>query len=379
MSVAGTETHARPACLIATQDSLSLRCTAMSRLSLSRCATPKIRRWSTYTVLGFTGYVVASIFATALAIAWEFTLAMRLVALVVPPLAFVIVVVVATTLKGREWIVFYQTTTAGVLAVVVSGLATGGSVWRLLDCAVLGMGVFLVFGRLGCFHVACCHGRPAKRGVVYGASHVAVGFWARWAGRPLVPVQLIESVGSAALVGLGLAFSREPGTAAVIYGSGYAVLRFALELVRGDPVRPFARGLSEAQWFSLATAAVCAIARPRWWTLASVVLVLGAAGYLIARRRRRELFQPPHLREIDRLCDEIAADPAHARRDTSLGVGLSLHVLPDGRRDWILSSSHAVWSVDAARRLAALLWNTPEIIEGRVGGVVHVLVPPETV
>ena len=325
-------------------------------------------------MLGFLGYAVASVFGAVLAIHWSFTLGMRLVALVAPPIAFIIVIVVATAVKGREWIVFYQTTTAGVVAVALLGLAVDGSTWRLLDCAVLGMGVFLVFGRLGCFHVACCHGRLGKRGVTYGAKHVAVGFWHRWAGRTLVPVQLIESAGSALLVVVGLLASETPGRAAVVYGTGYALMRFTLELWRGDPVRPFARGLSEAQWFALITIAACAFAWYAWWTIAAAAIVALLATILVAKRKQRELFLPPHLREIDALCEVVAADPEHARRDTRLGVAITYHRLPDGREDWILSSTHACWSAAAARRIADMLWVGPEIVEGRTPGLVHVVV-----
>jgi prolipoprotein diacylglyceryltransferase len=345
-------------------------------LALSRCATPKLgRRWSTYTVLGFAGYIAASIFCAVLSSVWDFTIGMRLVSILAPPIAFIVVVTVATAIKGRELIVFYQTTVAGVIAVAVLGHATGGSVWRQLDVAVLGIGVFLVFGRLGCFHVACCHGRLAKRGVVYGDAHVAVGFWKRWKGRPLIPVQLVESAGAAALLVIALSLSDVPGRAATTYETGYALMRFTLELFRGDPVRPFARGLSEAQWFAIGTSAAWAIARPSWWTIAVAAVLLGWGIALVKRRVRRELFLPPHLREIDKLCENILGDPAHARRETRLGVGVSCHMLPDGRIDWIMSSTkHPVWSADAARRIASLLWESHEIVEGRTPGVVHVLV-----
>jgi Prolipoprotein diacylglyceryl transferase len=346
-------------------------------LSLSQCAKPKLgaRRWSTYTVLGFLGYGVASVFCAVLASRWEFTLSMRLVSLVAPPIAFIVVVTIATAIKGHELIVFYQTTVAGVASVALLGLATGGSVWRQLDVAVLGIGVFLAFGRLGCFHVACCHGRLAKRGVAYGDAHVAVGFWKRWRGRTLVPVQLIESACSAALVVVGLLVSTEPGRAAIAYGAGYAVLRFVLELYRGDPVRPLARGLSEAQWFANVTAIGCAVAWPAWWTLAAALSVVGASVVLVRVRVRRELHLPQHLREIDRVCEEVSADPAHARRETSLGVGISSHVLPDGRVDWIMSSTtHPSWSAATARRIANALWLDTEIVEGRTAGVIHIVV-----
>jgi prolipoprotein diacylglyceryltransferase len=345
-------------------------------LSLSRCAKPKLgSRWSTYTVLGFAGYLVASIFGAVLASTWDFTLGMRLVALVAPPIAFIVVVTIATAIAGHELIVFYQTTVAGVGAVSLLGLAVGGSVWRQLDVAVLGIGVFLVFGRLGCFHVACCHGRLSKHGIAYGDAHVAVGFWKRWKGRTLVPVQLIESAGSAVLVAMGLFASAEPGRAAITYGAGYAVLRFVLELYRGDPVRPLARGLSEAQWFANATVIGCAGAWPAWWTVAAALMVLGGSVILVWSRGKRELLLPQHLREIDRVCEVVFADPVHARRETSLGVGISSHALPDGRIDWIMSSTtHPRWSAAMARRIADALWRENEVVEGRTAGVVHIVV-----
>ncbi len=334
---------------------------------------PKLGHFSTYTVLGFVGYGVASLLGAALAIAWDLTLGERLVALVAPPVAFIAVVTVATALKGREWIVFYQAALGGLVAVVGLGLAIDGRVWRLVDIAVLGIGTFLVFGRLGCFSVACCHGRPARHGVVYRDAHVAVGLWRRWAHRPLVPVQLIEAAGTLALVVAGLALSATPGTAALVYGAGYAVLRFSLELVRGDPVRPFAYGLSEAQWCCLVVAALCAIARPAPWTIGPALALVAAAGVLVVQRRTRELALPPHLHELDTVCDAVLADPAHGRRDTKLGVAASCHALPDGRLDWVLSSTHAAWSAATARTIAAALWPGAEVIEGRTPGVIHVL------
>lgn len=335
---------------------------------------PKIGRYSAYTVLGFVGYGVASLVGAALATAWQLTLGERLVALVAPPLAFIAAITIATALKGREWIVFYHAAFGALIAVVCAGLAIDACVWRLVDIATLGIGTFLVFGRLGCFSVACCHGRPARRGVVYRDAHVAVGLGRRWAHRPLVPVQVIEAAGTLVLVATGLLVSQTPGRAALVFGGGYAMMRFALELVRGDPVRPFAYGLSEAQWCCLAVGALCAIARPLPWTLAIAGALAAGAIVLIAHRRRRELLLPAHLHELDLLCDAVLADPAHARRDTRLGVGASYHALPDGRRDWVLSSAHPAWSAAAAHAISEALWPGAEVVAGRTPGVVHVIV-----
>jgi hypothetical protein len=351
---------------------------------LARLARPKIGRHSAYTVLGFAGYGVAVVLGVALARRWQLPLTDRLVAFLVPPAAFLATVTVATALKGREWIVFYQALFAALAAVLAVGALAGVELPRLADLTVLGIGAFLAIGRLGCFRVACCHGRPlgpwaARRlpglGVRYGAAHVALGFWARWQDRPLYPVQLIEAAASAGWVVAGWAGSQVPGRAAVIYCAGYAATRFALELVRGDAARPHAAGLSEAQWASLFSLLCAATVGLQVWTAALAAVTAAAAALLIAARSRRAFTAPAHLHELDRLAAAVLADPNHARRDSRLGIGLSHHRLPDGRRDWILSSAHPAWSPQVARRLAAALWPDAELIPGRTAGVVHVVEP----
>jgi len=336
---------------------------------------PKLGRWSKYTLLGLTGYAVASMFCGVIAWWWELPLGERAISIIGPPAAFIVVVTIATAIKGREWIVFYHALFAGVAATVGLGLATGAQhLAQMLDVAVLGIGVFLVFGRIGCFHVACCHGRPARFGVVYGEPHVAIGLWKRLAHRPLFPIQLVESATTLGLVIAGvIAAHGEPGHGALVFGEGYAILRFAFELVRGDPVRPHALGLSEAQWSCHVDAIACALVWPGPITIGIALALVVATVVLVVRRRARELVLPPHLHELDELCAAIAADPAHARRDSKLGVGLSLHELPDGRRDWVLSSTHAAWSPHTARAIARWLWPAGEVVEGRTAGIVHVV------
>lgn len=185
--------------------------------------------------------------ATVLAIAWQLTLGERLVVVFTPPLAFIAVTTIATALKGREWIVFYQTAAGALATTMIAGLVIGANLPRLADVVVVGIGTFLVFGRIGCFRVACCHGRPARRGVTYDERHVAIGLWSACAPRALLPVQLFEAVGSALLIGGALLTAAEPGRAACIFAVGYAMTWFILEFLRGDPVRWVCLGISEAQ------------------------------------------------------------------------------------------------------------------------------------
>ena len=347
----------------------------MAAISYTRCARPHLtaRRISTYTILGFLGYALANVVGSVLASAWDLTLGERLIALFAPGVAFIVVVTIASAIAGMERIVFYQCTLAALGSVLVLGLITGARVERLLDIVTIGIGVFLVFGRLGCFSVGCCHG-TLGRGITYGPAHVAIGFWPRWQGRPLWPVQAIEAAASAALVVLALLWSDTPGTAALVYLDGYALVRFTLELARGDSMRPYVRGLSEAQWLAVGCAVVCAAWRPNPVTLAVAALLVAATAVLVVRRRARELLSPPHLRDLDRALLAATDGDKHV---TTLGISVSRHILPDGRTDWILSGTHPTWSTAVARQLAHAMWRDPwELVEGRTPGIVHVLTPP---
>ena len=358
------------------------RATLVSDRRFTRCASPTLtaRKISTYTVLGFTGYAVASLTGAGLAMTWELTLGERLIGLLVPPIAFLVAVMIASAAAHRERIVFYQAAIPAVLATALVAAIAGVRVARLVDLAALGIGTFLVFGRLGCFAVACCHGTLGRGrfAITYGATHVRAGFWPRWEGRALWPVQLIESAASGVLVVAGILAAGTPGTAAVVYIVGYGALRFALEGVRGDAARPYLLGVSEAQWLALASCAACAVWRPHPLAIAAAAGLAIATAVLVARRDRRALVLPPHLHELDRVVARVLADPAHGRRETSRGLAVSCYPMPDGKIDWVWSSAHPAWSPAIARQLATALWRDPVVVEGRAPGILHVLVPHST-
>ena len=324
-----------------------------------------------YTVLGFVGYGAANVVGILLAQVWGLDLRDRVVAFLLPPVAFIAVVFAARLILREERIVFYQVATAAVGSVVIVGFLVDAEVLRCLDIAVIGIGTFLVFGRVGCHSVACCHGRPSRFGVVYGLAHVRMGFWSRWSGRRLWPVQLVEAGITAALVVAALAVGwATPGLPTLIYAIGYGVCRFFLETRRGDATRPHAYGLSEAQLTSLVTLAACAAWRPHLLSIAALVLVAASAAWIMTRRTRHELASPSHIRELDRLCASVTAGE---RRESTLGIMVSCHQLPDGRNDWVLTSTHPAWSAATANRIAAMLWKQHELVAGRTPGVIHVL------
>lgn len=106
------------------------------------------------------------------------------------------------------------------------------------------------FGRLGCCLAGCCYG-VAYNGpfaITYHGSLIAPNEIA------LFPVQILESV-LLVLISAALTAALFKGVGlrglCLFYFSGYSVMRFCLEFLRGDLERGIAAGLSTSQWVSL--------------------------------------------------------------------------------------------------------------------------------
>jgi phosphatidylglycerol:prolipoprotein diacylglycerol transferase len=107
-----------------------------------------------------------------------------------------------------------------------------------------------VFGRIGCFMVGCCYGKPWASGVHFPPDSVA--YSELLAHRDIVvgapftyglhPTQIYESVGEL-FIFIGLVWlwrrRRFPGAVALAYAFAYGVLRFFVEIFRDDEVRGF--------------------------------------------------------------------------------------------------------------------------------------------
>jgi phosphatidylglycerol---prolipoprotein diacylglyceryl transferase len=107
-----------------------------------------------------------------------------------------------------------------------------------------------VFGRLGCFMVGCCYGKPWAAGVQFPEGSVAYSEWLTRRGLVmgvpstpgLHPTQLYESIGEACIfVFLTWLWRRRrfPGAVALSYAIGYGIVRFLVEILRGDDLRAF--------------------------------------------------------------------------------------------------------------------------------------------
>jgi phosphatidylglycerol:prolipoprotein diacylglycerol transferase len=149
-------------------------------------------------------------------------------------------------------LVFYGGAVGAAIVAVAFARRERWSFWVLGDVFAPGVAVGHALGRLGCFAAGCCFGKQSGPwGAAFPAGSVAfdelgsVGALAPGASftPPLHPTQLYESGGELAIFAL-LMFLRprlrdRPGTLVLIYASLYALLRFVVELFRGDFARRY--------------------------------------------------------------------------------------------------------------------------------------------
>ena len=150
-------------------------------------------------------------------------------------------------------LVFYGGVAAAALVALIFARREGWSFGSVGDLFAPALAIGHAFGRLGCFAAGCCFGKEtaSRIGVAFPRGSVAFEVLQRagavplGAGetRPLHPVQLYEAAGELALFGL-LCFlrprlRRQPGALLLCYLGLYALLRFVVEIFRGDILRGF--------------------------------------------------------------------------------------------------------------------------------------------
>jgi hypothetical protein len=253
-----------------------------------------------------------------------------------------------------------------------------------IDLVVIGIGAFLVLGRLGCLSMGCCHGRPHGWGVRYEARHAALGFPSYYVGVPLLPIQAFASAAHLGLsAGCALLYVTPHADGSVIgfYFALYAPTRFAVELLRGDPERGHALGLSYAQWLCLAIAWTVVALCPGFSQLyaASAVAVTVLALVVVALRRQLSLTGPAHIRELAEALEALdrSSEPTPL---VTTGAGLRISRTPG---HIALSSSARRLGPRQAQTLGGYIAIfehivSPELEPGDTAGVYHLRWTPRT-
>lgn len=359
------------------------------------CLTFTVGRWtfSAFRFFGWLGLALAVVLALVLVTQWCLSPWVMAVVSTAAVLAFFGLTLVTKLVVGEERIINYHHQVA-VLAVAAALLGVlRQPVLPYLDATMLGVGVFIACGRLGCFMSGCCHGRLHGWGVCYGDEHAAAGFPRYLVGVRLFPVQLVESLwvlGSVVAGSSLVLVGQPPGAAFSSYLVAYALGRFGFEFLRGDPDRPYLWGFSEAQWTSLlltwavAGAEVAGLLVLQAWHVAAAAgLALGMSVIAVRRRSRgirAQLFHPKHIRELAAALAEVSAPkvgPKGVRvARTSLGVQLSVgRILTDAgsMNHYAMSLESGGMTGETAADLAGLiiqlkrLSGTNQVIRGREG------------
>lgn len=133
----------------------------------------------------------------------------------------------------------------------------GVQFWTFLDLAAPASALAHAFGRIGCFFYGCCYGKVSDGPICVMFPELSP---AGYHGHSVIPTQLIEA-GLLFILFTVLVFLRKRLKASLLipalYLILYSLIRFNVELLRGDP-RGIYLGLSTSQWFSL-MALICGI------------------------------------------------------------------------------------------------------------------------
>ncbi len=366
------------------------------------------RSWSCFQVFGGTGLVLAIVLMLTLTVVTGLSLAAVVVMIVADVVAFLALIMSTKIILGEERLTYCHHEVVLLAVTAFLSWLLAQPVLSFLDISVLGLGLGLMCGRVGCLMVGCCHGLPSRWGVRYGPEHVAAGFSPYYAMTRFLPIQLIESLWVGAIVAVGSVLvlrGYPPGAALSFYICAYGAGRFCFEFVRADTDRAYVWGFSESQWISLALMLLVVggeffgVLPLHWWHAGVTVLVtLTMIFVTVSRRLQTEtnyrLLLPRHVEEIAQALDSTSnhADsngggtgrhsPGVAIDCTSLGVQISagrIKVAGSLLYHYALSNQRVGLTETSARALAKLIVqlrhpaSRGDLVAGKQG-VFHLLV-----
>jgi phosphatidylglycerol:prolipoprotein diacylglycerol transferase len=166
-------------------------------------------------------------------------------------------------------LMFYGGMAGAIVALALYARLKKTSFFSLADLVTTVLPLGHAFGRIGCFLHGCCYGRISQAACAVSFpkyspawyDHAENGLIPPTAlhSLPVLPTQLFEATGNFLIFALLFycyrRWSNRPGLIAGLYCLAYALLRFGVEALRGDPRMPVGP-LSISQAASLALVVV---------------------------------------------------------------------------------------------------------------------------
>ncbi|MEW6734486.1 MAG: prolipoprotein diacylglyceryl transferase family protein [Acidobacteriota bacterium] len=280
-----------------------------------------------FQVCGYIGLAMATLLTMFLVSNLNLSPLVMAIIILVAIVTFLGLVMATKIVTGVERIVYYHHEIAVLLVTAILLWLLGKPTLVYLDVTILGIGLFLVCGRIGCLMVGCCHGRPYHFGVCYKQEHAIVGFTNYYVGIRLFPIQAVESLWVLSVVVIGIVItlsSHISGSTLAWYIVAYDLGRFCFEFMRGDPERPYYLEFSQPQWLSLLLICLVAVAELTgvlpfqiWHILAMGCLAIAMLIIVLKRRlqsiNKDKLLHPHHVKEVAKAIETISASIAEKR------------------------------------------------------------------
>jgi hypothetical protein len=317
-----------------------------------------------YLTFGICGIAAGLAAFLALGLARDQALLRLFPAAVGSVLSFVAAGLARKALRGREYHVLLTDALLAMATVAAIAASTGSSIATILDPYTIGLGVFLVFGRIGCLAGGCCYGGDSPIGVRYSYESSPAPYLG---GVRLFPVQLVEAIWifAVTLVSLVVLLVRGADGSAtwtwlLTYGSG----RFVLDLARGDRAKRRVGALTSAQWvivgifFSRLAFELVSAAEPTERALAPTAAALAIVAAWLTRKRWFDLPRatisadeiPAWCRRLRAMETAARARMGHEVEDADPGAEWALRLEIDpaekGSELWCYRLTHRTGSIE---------------------------------
>jgi len=349
------------------------------------------KAWSAFHVCGLVALALALTSALALAKARGLSVTVMMIIIIAVPFTVCSLAMSIKIVTGEEQYAQYHHAVAITAVTTLLLWLLDQPVLPYLDITIFGIGLALSIGRIGCFMVGCCYGRPSDWGVCYREEHADAGFAPCYVGVRLFPVQLIEALWTLLILALCAFWFRraEPAGAFLSwFVVTYCAGRFWIEFLRGGPARPYLFGYSEAQWLSFLLMCLVVgleyagrLPQSAWQAIATGSIGMAMLAIVWKRSLQsplaRKLFSPRHVQEVaeavefvteratvvsSRVQWSFVADQSNEREisiaSTSLGIQLSASKIKStGDESYHYAFSHCDGGLtgDTARLLAQLI------------------------